>query len=229
MGARVIGLDCGLASFGFAVIQLEPDVTHVLDLGAIKTKPSAKKEKTFASDDTLRRAQEIHHRVDGLIERFDVKAIAAESMSFPRIGKQVMVKACQQLGVAWGIIAAIASSRSLPVVQLSPQALKKAVAGSTTASKEQVQEALAARYGADLFAELNKGDVEHAADALGSVVACLDSDVMRMARLMTRPTVAGTLATLDTIERVRLDPRDIIDPRQSTIDFPVDVRAAGGA
>jgi len=181
MGVRVLGCDPGLASFGVAIIELDAVSERLLSAGVVRTKPSAKKHKVLASDDTLRRAKEIYRKLDELVRGYNVRAIAAESMSYPRIGNQMMVKQIQQLGVAWGILAGLSCAHGLAVVQCSPQALKKALCDTSTASKVDVQLAIASRFGC-VFDGMNKGDLEHAADAIGAVLACLDSDVLTYAR-----------------------------------------------
>ncbi len=85
--------------------------------------------------------------------------------------------------MAFGVIAAVAQRHGLPVVQASPQQVKKALCGRRDASKMDVKGALERRY-SGLPWPPQQTLVEHAADALAAAVACLEHQVVRMARRM---------------------------------------------
>ena len=83
--------------------------------------------------------------------------------------------------MAWGVVGTLAFRHGLPVLQVSPQDLKRCLTGSKTASKAEVQDALTARYG-PLTLPSQRTLHEHVCDALGAVVACLDAAPVLMAR-----------------------------------------------
>jgi len=96
--------------------------------------------------------------------------------------------------MAWGILADICHVYQLPMVQATPQDIKKALCNNKSASKEDIRRAMEARY-PDQFEDFKarfpakkppqpNGQWEHGFDAAGSVVTCLDTDVLRMARGM---------------------------------------------
>lgn len=172
----VLGLDVGLAALGWAVVDLSADGERVVDLGTVTTAKSSKRRGVRVADDDVRRCRELAAFLLGVIDRHDVVAIAAE---LPHGSKGA--RAAAALGMAKAILASVAEARGLPIAACSPVELKQATAGSGSASKADVQAALVARFG-PLEWPKRKADVEHAADALGAVVACLDSDVLRMAR-----------------------------------------------
>jgi Holliday junction resolvasome RuvABC endonuclease subunit len=175
----VLGLDPGFASFGVAVVELLPDGERVLALEVLRTSKDQAKRHTLASDDNLRRAGELYRGLSMLMLSLRPAALAAESMSFPR-SSSVAGKMC----LSWGVVAALAGQFCLPLVQASPQTIKGAVVGDKSASKVDVESALLRRYGNGIedLVHVSEGQHEHAFDALAAVVACLDSDVMRMAR-----------------------------------------------
>lgn len=178
----ILGVDPGLASFGWAVTDVVRDGSlAVIELGVFRTTKSATKRNVLAADDTVRRARELDQRLVELIERHGVPAvICAESMSFPR-----SASAAAKMAVTWGLICALANDCDAPIAQCSPQALKKALTGSSSSSKTDVQQALEVRFGnRELLAHLGKTIREHAADALGAIVACSGHEAMRMARRM---------------------------------------------
>jgi Holliday junction resolvasome RuvABC endonuclease subunit len=176
----VLGIDPGFASFGTAVVELTPTTERVHRLGVIRTEKSNKKRNCLAADDNIRRAREISDALEVLSDEWDFRAVCAEAMSFPR-SSSVAGKMC----LAWGVVTAWMQRLDLALVQASPQTVKLAVCGNKQASKDEVQAALVKRYGAEvarLLVNLPAGQHEHPFDALGAVVACLESDVVRMGR-----------------------------------------------
>jgi hypothetical protein len=89
--------------------------------------------------------------------------------------------------MGWGVICSISELTDVPILQVSPMALKREICGKKTATKEEVAEALNERFGRDFGAELLDNGFpasvhEHPYDALGAIVACLDDEVLRIAR-----------------------------------------------
>jgi Holliday junction resolvasome RuvABC endonuclease subunit len=201
---NILGIDPGFASVGYAVVSFEPDHnyvgvmrsggTQVPVMGTIRTEKSDKKRSVKASDDNLRRGREIHSALSFLMgpkpdthpaipfkfggEPLNIQAVCVESMSFPR-----SASTAQKIGITWGIISAVSGWFDVPIVQASPQEIKKQVCGAKNASKENVQETLAGRFDIDLVL-FPKTLREHPFDALGAVIACQDSEVIRMALKM---------------------------------------------
>jgi len=176
----VLGLDLGLAKLGWCRCDLWPDRVVPVAMGCVETKKSDKKLKFLSGDDDFRRTREI---ASFLLPKFDgVEVVTLEGASWPRNNRS-----CQLIGRSWGIIGALVTENNLPVNQVSPQAIKKKLCGANNASKDQVQTALDEMFEyqlTPLLEGLPKGKWEHPYDALGSVVASLDSDVIRMARKM---------------------------------------------
>lgn len=169
-----LGVDPGFASFGYCLFDLETE--RVLLLGVIRTQKA--KGKVLASVDNLRRAREIHASVKSVLRGWDVAAICAESMSYPRNSSSAA-----KVALAWGVLACVSNDLDLPIVQASPQAIKKRLCGRQDASKEDIEQVLRHNYpSAVMPKEVPATFHEHAWDALSAVVACLDSEVIRMAR-----------------------------------------------
>lgn len=171
-----LGLDPGFASVGFALVEIHPVRETVVKLGVIHTEKSGAKQNVLAADDNVRRARELFIALNR--EGAWVKVVCAEAMSFPR-----HAPAAAKMAMGWGVIAALAEMRGWPIVQASPQAIKKSLCGARNASKQDVEHALTVRYGQMPWAEeVPRGQQEHAFDALAAVVCCLDSEVIRLAR-----------------------------------------------
>jgi crossover junction endodeoxyribonuclease RuvC len=181
MTVRLLGIDPGLANFGYAVVEcVSRNDRKLLNLGLITTAKSDKKKAVRSSDDNTRRAREIFDPISQIVTLHGIKVICAEAMSFPRSSS-----AAHKLGISWGLVVALSCHHSLPIVQASPQDIKNRLCANKKASKEDVQLALHQLYGADADPDqFTKTKREHPFDALGAVEACLDSEVVRLACLM---------------------------------------------
>lgn len=180
MSVCVLGCDPGFASFGYGVMELLPDREKVIEVNVIRTKKDTKKKTVLAADDNFRRARAIGAALHSVLEQHQPMAIAAESMSFPR-----NASVAAKMAMSWGVMASLSEQFGIPVVQASPQRIKKLLCGTSSASKEEMQDALRRRYKGEFFPfqkAIPKGQWEHGFDAVGSVVACLDSDILMMAR-----------------------------------------------
>jgi Holliday junction resolvasome RuvABC endonuclease subunit len=191
----LFGIDPGFASVGWAVVSLHRgEGETVLGLGVIRTEPAKFKHKVLVAEDNVVRTSSIVKSLRAILTDpvglpvgagADFRAICAESMSHTR-----NASAASKVALTWGVIVTLSDMLRLPLLQESPQKVKKALCASGDASKKEVQDALCARYSiqADASArylrDIPKGQHEHAWDALASVVACLNSDVVRMARQM---------------------------------------------
>lgn len=173
--ARILGVDPGFANLGYSVCQIDRSGKLTLQaLGVIRTTKSSKKTRTLASEDNIRRAREIAHDLMEIVGRWQPKVICAEAMSFPRNSG-----AAAKVAMAWGIVAAILAKEALPLVQPSPQAVKKAVCGKASASKEEVQRAMERAHRLPRFLSgIPKGLHEHPIDSLAVIHASLESDVI---------------------------------------------------
>lgn len=179
---RILGLDPGFANCGYAEIQLHPDREEVISLGVIRTKKSSAKKNILSTDDNFDRLQEIAKELKWMLDnRKQIKAICAESMSYPP-----NASAAAKMAMVWGVIATLSLTYSIPVLQVSPQRIKKAVCGNNDASKEDIETELIEMYSPrpDLLDGTPRSKREHAFDGLGAIVACLDNPVILMARKM---------------------------------------------
>jgi len=179
----LLGIDGGFATTGWCLAETSAKTKlSVVALGTIETKKSAR--KVPASVDNIRRAREIAAKLENLVlfannegqVKVAVDCICAEAMSHVPAAQ-----AAAKLSLAWGVIAAIAHATSLPIVQVSPQDLKLAVTGSRKASKALMEQRLLEDYPEceKLLEDVPRSKREHPLDALGAIVACLDTDIVR--------------------------------------------------
>lgn len=175
---RLLGIDPGFASIGWAVVESTDDgsTLDVISAGVVRSKKAKPKQRVLAADDNFRRAREIGRALGRIMLEHRVDAVCAEAMSFPR-SSSVAAK----MAMCWGVLAQLCETLGLPLVQTSPQKLKRAVTGNASASKDDVAAALYIRLPNALGALVGipASIHEHAMDAFGAIIACLDSDVVR--------------------------------------------------
>jgi crossover junction endodeoxyribonuclease RuvC len=162
----VLGIDPGFASLGIAVVAR--DGSELYEVAVLETE-LVKGMK--ASVDNVRRVQEIGRGIVGVLDRLEPPAfIACEAMSFAR-----SASASHKVGLAWGTIAEIARSYRAPVVQASPQEIKIALCGRKNASKDDVILEIERRF-PEVQWPKRLALWEHAADAVGAAVTCIQRE-----------------------------------------------------
>ena len=143
---RILGLDPGLATLGFSVLEIVDDRPVPRDYGVIRT--PAKQE----IGDRLCTIYDDLHELVGLMEPTDV---AIEKLFFYRMGNTIPV------AQARGVILLVLTQHGLSYVEFTPAQVKQAIAGYGNATKTDVQEAV--------VRELNLSEIprpDDAADAL---------------------------------------------------------------
>ncbi len=175
----ILGIDSGLASCGVAHVRLLPGAEELVRVQVFRSKPSDKKLAVRSADDTGRRARELAAFLELQIAGSRPVALALEAPSWPR-----NAGCAAKLGVAFGTVFALAELHRLPLVMATPQDVKQATAGSRSASKDEVIQAVETRFPSILWPP-QATLWEHAADAVGVVLACLDAEVVRLARRFT--------------------------------------------
>jgi len=171
---RLVGCDPGLAYMGVCLADLNDGLLTVQEMHIIETKKDQR--KVLQCEDNVKRLKKIFLRLEYLCSDYFVGAICAESMSFPR-----NASAAAKVAMSWGVIVSIAVRANLPIVQSSPQDIKLAVCDSKKASKEAMHVRLSNQYPeiVGLLEHIPASRREHPVDALGAIVAALDSDVVR--------------------------------------------------
>jgi crossover junction endodeoxyribonuclease RuvC len=172
----VIGIDPGTANTGFGVVRTMGDRMVALDGGVIETPPS------LAIEGRLSR---VFEALAELIEWHEPKAMALEDLFFGRnVGSALSV------GQARGVAMLAAAQREVPCFDYTPQAVKKAVCGSGSADKGQVQ-----RMVATLLGLPEPPTPDHAADAFAVAICHAGGAVPRSEAVpFGRPTVGTTPA-----------------------------------
>ena len=151
MKRRIIGLDPGLASTGWGIVDYEKNRINYLAHGCIETKPDlSKAERLFA----------IYREINAILDTYVPREAAIETLFF---GKNV--SSAISVAEAKGVLSLSMAERNIPLIECTPNQIKQAVAGVRKADKEQVQKMVALVLGLPVIPK-----PDHAADALGAAI-----------------------------------------------------------
>jgi crossover junction endodeoxyribonuclease RuvC len=158
---RILGIDPGLASTGWGVVDCTEGKALYIDHGIIKTK---------ADQPRAERLFFILQFIRSIIEKYKPMQAAMETLYF---GKNVT--SAIPVAEARGVISAALAENGIPLFELTPNAIKQGVVGSARADKEQVQEMVRIILN---LKEIPKPD--HAADALGAAICAANSIAVKI-------------------------------------------------
>ena len=158
----VLGIDPGLSTTGYAVVERSRGRPRPIAAGAIRTDRSMPIE---------RRLVELHDDLRAVIEEYGPAEAAVEQVFVNR-----NLQTATAVGRASGVILLTAAQVGIPVFEYTPSAVKMAVCGVGDADKAQVQAVIAMRLG--LEAAPKPAD---AADALAIALCHLQSSTLRRA------------------------------------------------
>ena len=154
-----MGVDPGLASTGWGVLDDAPGGIKYVDHGIIKTK---------ADCPHAQRLFFIMHSLRLIIEKYKPSEAVVENLFF---GKNV--SSAIPVAEARGVISACFAEKKIPMRELTPNAIKKGVTGNVGADKKQVQEMVRIILGLE---EIPKPD--HTADALAAAICAVNNKLM---------------------------------------------------
>jgi crossover junction endodeoxyribonuclease RuvC len=147
---RIIGIDPGSRATGYGVVERRgARVAHVAH-GTLRTVPGAPLAERLA---------DLHRRIVEVTDRCVPDEAVVE-----QVFVSANVRSALVLGQARGTVLAALGAAGLPVAELAPRAIKKAVVGTGSATKGQVQTMVARLLG------LEKLPPSDAADALAAAI-----------------------------------------------------------
>ncbi len=147
----VLGIDPGLASTGYGVVERRGGALAALDGGVLRTSAQLPAERRLA---------QIHDALDALIAGHEPDAVALEELYFG-----ANVRTAFAVGQARGAAMLAAGRRSVPCTGYTPQQVKSAVCGSGRAEKDQVARMVKALLGLP-----PEPLADHATDALAVAI-----------------------------------------------------------
>jgi crossover junction endodeoxyribonuclease RuvC len=156
---RIIGIDPGLASTGWGVLEDINGKIKYIDHGVIVTKAvTPRADRLFFILQCIRE----------LLRKHKPSEAAIETLYF---GKNV--SSAIPVAEARGVISAAIAEKGIPLHEFTPNAIKQGVAGSGAADKKQVQQMVCFILGLD---KIPKPD--HAADALAAAICAINKKMI---------------------------------------------------
>jgi len=128
---RVLGIDPGTASMGFALVEGDAgrsDQAVLVECGVIRTRPPTPMAE---------RLGQIHAAISELIAELKPDCVAVEELFFSS-----NVTTALSVGQARGVVMLAAAQAGLDVAEYKPNAIKQCLTGYGAADKRQVQDML---------------------------------------------------------------------------------------
>jgi crossover junction endodeoxyribonuclease RuvC len=153
---RIIGIDPGLASTGWGILDDIDGKRKYIDHGVIVTKADTPRaDRLFF----------ILQCVRGLLRKYKPQEAAIETLYFGR-----NVSSAIPVAEARGVISAAIAEKGIFLHEFTPNAIKQGVAGISAADKKQVQQMVRFILGLDKVPA-----PDHAADALGAAICAVNN------------------------------------------------------
>ena len=122
---RVLGIDPGIRTTGFGIIDSNTNRLSLIACGTIRPK---------ISDNLPFRLNHLFEEVDSIINKFSPDVFSIEDMFYSKNVKTAMI-----LGQARGAMIIAAAQANINIFEFAPRKVKMSVCGNGGASKEQVQ------------------------------------------------------------------------------------------
>lgn len=137
---RFLGIDPGLNTSGYGVIETSPRGIRLVEAGVIRTKPRASIEH---------RLGELHEALSEIVTtlRPDMMALEQLFSHYERPRTAIL------MGHARGVICLVAQLAGIPVESYAPTRVKKLLTGSGRAPKSQMQLAVKLQLNLDTLPE----------------------------------------------------------------------------
>ncbi len=145
---RILGIDPGLATVGYAVVEERRGQLALIEYGCIKTSPTQAMPERLAI---------IYKAMNEIIDEFEPNEMAIEELFFAK-----NVTNGIQVGQARGVEILAAQMKNVRVYEYTPMQVKLAVTGYGRADKYQMQENIRL-----LFKLQHPPKPDDAADAIG--------------------------------------------------------------
>ncbi len=122
----VLGLDPGLATTGYGLIESRGQQLEAVDYGVFRTPPGVPNPE---------RLEMVHDHLDDLLARFSPDVAAVEELFFSTNARTAML-----VGQARGVLLLTLAQAHLQILEYTPMQIKQAVTGYGGADKNQIQQ-----------------------------------------------------------------------------------------
>jgi crossover junction endodeoxyribonuclease RuvC len=131
----VLGIDPGLSTLGYGIIEARGHSIRAVAAGAIRTAPGL---------DIGSRLAELYRDLDGLLTEHQLDEAAVEQVFVNR-----NLQTATAVGRASGVVLLALAQHNITVAEYSPSAVKLALTGYGNADKTQMKRVIAMRLGLD--------------------------------------------------------------------------------
>jgi crossover junction endodeoxyribonuclease RuvC len=156
-GRRVLGIDPGLASTGYGIIDFYDTRLHFVHCGVIESPATVVHGKRLLS---------IYDQLAELIRDAAPQEVGMESLYFAR-----NVTSAPAVSEARGVVILCLTQQGIPLTEYSPNIIKQSVTGTGSSGKKAVQEYVRLLLGLQTVPR-----PDHAADALAAAITHIHSD-----------------------------------------------------
>ena len=156
---RIMGIDPGLASTGWGIIDFDGIRFSLVDYGCIETKNTV---------EHANRLVEIYDTLQSQIDFYNPTESSMETLYFAK-----NVTSAMGVAEARGVVTLCLAKNNLHLGEYTPNTIKQSVTGTATADKKLVQNCVKLLLGMD---HIPKPD--HAADALAAAITHANSSVI---------------------------------------------------
>ena len=129
---RILGIDPGLNTTGYAVLEVASAGPKILEAGVIRSSESTKKPEM------AKRLRVLYDGLVEIVEQLNPDVLVVEQLYSHYAHPRTAIL----MGHARGVILLAGSLRDLPVVSYGATRIKKTITGGGRASKEQMQMAM---------------------------------------------------------------------------------------
>jgi crossover junction endodeoxyribonuclease RuvC len=153
---RVLGIDPGLASTGFGILDYQNNRYRMISYGCIETK---------STEPHGHRLLTIYSRLLAVIDEFKPTEAGIETLYFAK-----NVSSAMGVAEARGVITLCLAQNCIHVGEYTPNQIKQAVSGTNNANKLLVQNSVKFLLGLSIIPK-----PDHAADALAAAITHIHS------------------------------------------------------
>jgi crossover junction endodeoxyribonuclease RuvC len=136
-GSRILGIDPGLQTTGYAVLETRGGGPRVREAGVIRGADGR------AATDLAQRLRHLYDGIVEVLEQFQPNVVVVEQLFAHYDHPRTAIL----MAHARGVLLLAAAQRGLPVVSYNATRIKKTVTGNGRASKEQVQRTIQRELG----------------------------------------------------------------------------------
>lgn len=153
---RIVGIDPGLASTGWGVVDFASSRYRLVAYGVIETKKNTPHGERLVI---------IYNRLYAILSEYQPHAASMEVLFFSK-----NVTSAMGVAESRGVLTLCLAQNSIFLAEYTPNAIKKSVTGSATADKASVQNYIKLLLG---LSDIPKPD--HAADAIAAAITHIHS------------------------------------------------------